>query len=147
MKKDFSNLDPDSISAFLRLLVTGSEFLDSLDRVLSGYDITHGRWLTLLLLRRREIWHALPSELAQEQGITRATMSGLLRQLERQDLISRQEVPEDGRRTIIVLTETGADLVNRIMPRYYELIDELMAPLNPEEKKTLKVLLDKLLIN
>ncbi len=145
MQKDYPQLDADAISGFLRLLVTGSEFLGSLDKMLADFEITHGRWITLLLLRRRTVWQALPSELAQEQGITRATMSGLIKQLERQDLVMRQEDPEDGRRITIILTDAGADLVGRILPRYYALIDELMAPLDSKDKESLKSLLDKLL--
>ncbi|MCP4118493.1 MAG: MarR family transcriptional regulator [Desulfobacteraceae bacterium] len=139
-------MDKTAVSAFLRILATGSEFLDRLDKVLANYGITHGRWLVLVLLRRREARQALPSELAQEQGITRATMSGLLRQLTRDDLVRRQEDPEDGRKSTIILTQKGADLVEQIMPAYYDLAKDLMAPLEDAEKSSLTCLLDKILM-
>ena len=146
MQREYPQLDKAAVSAFLRILATGSEFLDRLDKLLANYGITHGRWLVLILLRRREVQQALPSELAREQGITRATMSGLLRQLTRDDLVRRQEDPEDGRKSTIILTEKGADLVGRIMPDYYELVKDLMAPLADAEKADLTRLLDKILM-
>jgi len=145
MRETYPHLDADGISCFLRLIVTGSEFLSRLDKMLAGFGITHGRWITLLLLRRRKFTQALPSELAKEQGITRATMSGLIRQLERNDLVMRQDDPGDGRQTTIILTKAGSDLVSRIIPSYYELIDELMSPLGPSDKANLKAILDTLL--
>jgi len=61
MQQEYPQLEKASVSAFLRLLATGSEFLDRLDKLLADYGITHGRWLVLLLLRRREVRKALPS--------------------------------------------------------------------------------------
>ncbi|SCY61310.1 MarR family winged helix-turn-helix transcriptional regulator [Desulfoluna spongiiphila] len=146
MQQDYPQLDPDAVSAFLRLLVAGSDFLGRLDALLSGHGIMHGRWLALIQLRRRTIQRALPSELAQEQGVTRATMSGLLRQLDRDGLIRRQEDPADGRKAAVILTDKGVALLDRIMPEYYTLVKELMAPLKAPEKKALAGMLDKLLM-
>jgi len=146
MERDYPQLAPDAVSAFLRLLVAGSDFLGRLDALLSGHGIMHGRWLVLIQLRRREIPQALPSELAQEQGVTRATMSGLLRQLERAGLIRRQDDPADGRKAAVILTEKGEELLARIMPEYYTLVNELTAPLTNPEQKTLAAMLDKLLM-
>lgn len=145
MRETYPQLDADAISCFLRLIVTGSEFLSRLDKMLAEFGITHGRWVTLLLLRRRKITQALPSELAKEQGVTRATMSGLINQLERNDLVIKQDDPGDGRQTTIILTKTGSDLIRRIMPLYYELIDQLMSPLDGTDKAHLRAILDRLL--
>jgi MarR family transcriptional regulator, negative regulator of the multidrug operon emrRAB len=145
MRDTYPDLDPDAISCFLRVIVAGSEFLTRLDKMLAEFGLTHGRWVTLLLLRRREITQALPSELAKEQGVTRATMSGLINQLERHDLITKRNDPEDGRQTTIILTAAGSELVGQIMPSYYELIDDLFSPLGTHDKTDLKAILDKLL--
>ena len=147
MQEAYPQLDPDAVGGFLRLLVVGSDFLARLDNLLMGYGIRHGRWLVLIMLRRREVWRALPSELAEEQGVTRATMSGLLRQLERDALIEREGDPSDGRKATVTLTEKGDRLIDTIMPHYYGLLNELMAPLDVSEKQTLVGLLDKVLVH
>ncbi len=145
MKETYPQLDADGISCFLRIVVAGSEFLARLDEMLAEFDLTHGRWLILLLLRRRKIAQALPSELAKEQGVSRATISGLIKKLERQGLIMKKENLDDGRQSMVILTVAGLDLVHQILPNYYSLIDELMTPLNDADKVNLKAIMDKLL--
>lgn len=145
MRESYPAIDADAISCFLRLAVIGSEFLSRLDKVLAQFELTHGRWVTLLLLRRRRVHRGLPSELAQEQGVTRATMSGLIRQLERQGLVTREGDPDDGRQTTIILTADGLELIAQILPHYYALINELLAPLGKGEKTDLKAQLELLL--
>jgi len=73
-------------------------------------------------------------------------MSGLLRQLTRDDLVRRQEDPEDGRKATIILTAKGSDLLGELMPHYYEFVKEWMAPLADSEKAELTRLLDKILV-
>ncbi|WP_394699869.1 MarR family winged helix-turn-helix transcriptional regulator [uncultured Pseudodesulfovibrio sp.] len=136
--------DATGVQIFIRLLALGSECLLELDRVLGAHRLSHSRWIVLMLLRRREVWHALPSELAREQGITRATMSGLIRGLEEQGLVTRQADDGDRRRTVIALTGEGAALVERVMPECLRLMERTLSPLNEGEKDEFKRLLEKL---
>ena len=139
-------VDATGVQIFIRLLALGSECLLELDQVLGVHHLSHSRWIVLMLLRRREVWHALPSELAREQGITRATMSGLIRGLEAQGLVSRQPDEEDRRRTVIALTGEGAALVERVLPECLELMERTLSPLNDEEKGEFKRMLEKLFL-
>ena len=136
--------DANGVQIFIRLLALGSECLLQLDRVLGAHDLSHSRWIVLMLLRRREVWQALPSELAEEQGITRATMSGLIRGLEAQGLVDRQPDESDKRRTVIALTDKGAALVERVLPECLGLMERTLSPLDDTEKSELKRLLEKL---
>jgi DNA-binding MarR family transcriptional regulator len=136
--------DADGVQIFIRLLALGSECLLGLDRVLGRHGLSHGRWIVLMLLRRREVWRALPSELAQEQGVTRATMSGLIRGVEDQGLVTRQPDGSDRRRTVIELTGKGAALVERVLPECLELMERTLSPLDAAEKREFKRLIEKL---
>ncbi|WP_207260393.1 MarR family transcriptional regulator [Desulfovibrio sp. Huiquan2017] len=136
--------DADRVQIFLRLLVLGSECLSHLDRLLERHGLSHSRWLVLMLLRRREVWRALPSELAREQGITRATMSGLTQRLEKQGLITRQPDDHDKRQTVIVLTPDGASLIERVLPQCVALMEQVLSPLEGNEKNEFKRLIAKL---
>jgi DNA-binding MarR family transcriptional regulator len=115
-----------------------------MDRLLDRHGLSHSRWIVLMLLRRREVWRALPSELAEEQGITRATMSGLTQRLEKQGLITREPDDRDRRQTVLVLTQTGASLIERVLPECIALMERTLSPLDDEEKDELKRLLEKL---
>jgi DNA-binding MarR family transcriptional regulator len=136
--------DAVGVQVFVRLLALGSECLSRLDRVLGAHGLSHSRWIVLMLLRRREVWRALPSELAREQGIARATMSGLVRGLEGQGLVTMQADDRDRRRTVIVLTPEGAALVERVLPECLELMERTLSPLNQGEKDEFKRLIEKL---
>ncbi len=146
MQQDFPQLEAAPMMLCIRLLMLGSELLVRLDKVLGQFDLGHGRWVVLMLLRRREVWRALPSELADEQGVTRATMSGLIRRLEQQGLVRRRLDPEDGRRNVVELTDAGAEVVSRALPRCYALAEEAMSRLRPEEKTGLLALLQKIVL-
>ncbi|MEZ7197271.1 MarR family winged helix-turn-helix transcriptional regulator [Pseudodesulfovibrio karagichevae] len=138
------HVDANGVQIFVRLLALGSECLLQLDRVLAEHGLSHGRWIVLMLLRRREVWRALPSELAREQGITRATMSGLIRGLEGQGLVSREPDERDKRQTVIALTEKGAALVERALPECLELMERTLSPLSGGEKDEFRRLIEKL---
>jgi len=143
-KAILQNVDAAGVQIFIRLLALGSEGLSRLDRVLGDHGLSHGRWIVLMLLRRREVWRALPSELASEQGISRATMSGLIRGLEGQGLVSRQPDDRDRRQTMVVLTRGGAALVERVLPECLGLMERTLSPLSDEEKGEFKRLIEKL---
>jgi DNA-binding MarR family transcriptional regulator len=136
--------DATGVQIFIRLLALGSECLLQLDRVLEAHGLSHSRWIVLMLLRRREVWQALPSELAHEQGITRATMSGLIRGLEDQGLVTRAPDDSDKRRAVVVLTEEGAALVERVLPECLGLMERTLSPLSDAEKDEFKRLIEKL---
>jgi DNA-binding MarR family transcriptional regulator len=86
-----------------------------------------------------------PSELSHFLGVSRNTTSALLNGLEEQGLIERQLHPIDRRQFLIRITQAGDELVDRRAPDFAAFVVELFAPLSPEERTTLMVLLDKLL--
>lgn len=136
--------DANGVQIFIRLLALGSECLLQLDRVLEAHELSHSRWIVLMLLRRKEVWRALPSELAREQGITRATMSGLIRGLEGQKLVTREPDDRDKRQAVIALTPKGAALVERVLPECLQLMERTLAPLDAAEKGEFRRLIEKL---
>ncbi|MFP4107207.1 MAG: MarR family winged helix-turn-helix transcriptional regulator, partial [Phycisphaerae bacterium] len=112
----YPSLDPASIEAFLRLMRVGSDCLELLDRLLEDHDLLHGRWITMILLMREHEHQADPSNLAEKQGVSRPTMTGLLERLERDGLIERVADPQDGRRFAAKLTRAGVAKLDGVMP-------------------------------
>ncbi len=134
-------VDPLATEAFLRLMRAGSDCLDFLDRTLHEHDLLHGRWITMVLLMREPDRTALPSELGRKQGVSRATITGLLESLENDGYVQRLADPRDGRRLLAKLTRKGVAKLDRVMPDYYQRVAELMAAFNPEQLETLIALL------
>lgn len=92
---------------------------------------------------REQDHQADPSDLAEKQGVSRPTMTGLLERLERDGLIERVPDAEDGRRFAAKLTRSGVAKLDRVMPDYYEAIADLMSVYNNRELEQLVKLLRK----
>ncbi|HEY4606275.1 MAG TPA: MarR family transcriptional regulator, partial [Acidimicrobiia bacterium] len=60
------------------------------------------------------------SQLADDCGLAKGTLSGMLGTLEKTGLVSRTRHPEDGRRVIVDLEEGGRELIERVFPRFNE---------------------------
>ncbi|MCY8463825.1 MarR family transcriptional regulator [Bacillus atrophaeus] len=58
-------------------------------------------------------------------------------------LLSRNTWREDRRVIHITLTETGNELMKKIMPKHHEVIDNMFDSLSPDESETLVHLLKK----
>lgn len=156
--KEFPELDPSAVEAFLHLLRTGDEAFAVTDGNLSEHSISHGRFGVLMLLWRStqpsadkmagavdcECGPRTPAELAEAAGVTRATMTGLVDTLERDGLVKREPDPADRRTISVRLTAKGEKFLGEFLPGHFKLISELMAPLSESERKTLVRLLGKI---
>lgn len=129
-KKDYPDLDESRTALFLRFLRLGSDLLNILDDYLAGFGLTHGRWITLILLHREDNHRARPSVLAAKQGVKRATMTNLLDKLERDKLVRRIACSEDGRSVYVELTKAGKEKLDDVMPGYYRMVKTLLRCIN-----------------
>ena len=155
--KEFPDLDPSAAEAFLHLLRTGDEVFGHTDRNLSDHNISHGRFGVMMLLWRSVQPRAAtllgaeacvsgprtPAELADAAGVTRATMTGLIDTLERDDFVKREPDPNDRRMMSVRLTPAGERFLSEFLPGHFQAIASLMSPLSETERKTLVHLLSK----
>ena len=54
---------------------------------------------------------------ADETGVSKATLSGVLTTLEKRGLVARSKSPEDGRLVLVELTARGRRLITRLFPQ------------------------------
>lgn len=155
--KEFPDLDPSAVEAFLHLLLTGDDVFAVSERNLSENGISHGRFGVLMLLWRGnqprlaqgtdddecDAGPRTPAELADAAGVTRATMTGLIDTLERDGLVKREPDPNDRRMMSVVLTTKGEKFLHNFLPGHFKLISSLMATLTEAERKALVSLLMK----
>lgn len=146
--RQFPDLDPSATEAFLHLLRAGDEAFRTVAQNLAAHDITQGRFAVLMALwgqcRKEADGMLTPAELADHAGVTRATMSGLIDTLVRDELVTRAPHPEDRRMMCVQVTEKGMDLIRKIMPGHFRLMAWLLQPLHEEERKQLVTLLTKI---
>ncbi len=138
----YERMDIPSVQALVKLLRTGSDLLTGFEKRLGTYGLSQGRFLILVILNRTPKTPLTPSGLAEKLGVTRATMTGLVTGLEKDQLITRQADSVDKRKIHIRLTAKGIQRLESILPDYYDRINSLMQGLSLNQKTTLISLLE-----
>ncbi|MGB8165954.1 MAG: MarR family transcriptional regulator, partial [Chthoniobacteraceae bacterium] len=99
----YPTLSPSAASAFLHLLRTGDAVFETENEYLTRHEISQGRFTVLMLLNRSSEEPSTPAELAEEAGVTRATMTGLVDTLVKDGLVTRTDDPTDRRAVLVKL--------------------------------------------
>ena len=142
--KRYPELDASAVDATLVLLRVASDVFEGMGAHLGRHDVSQGRFMVLVLLDRCSHGEGiLPSEIAEQLGVTRATVTGLLDGLEKETLISRTMHPDDRRAFCIELTPKGREFLAAMLPEHYRRIAGLMAHLSQNEQRQLVKLLSK----
>jgi DNA-binding MarR family transcriptional regulator len=84
-----------------------------------------------------------PSEISNRHGVSRNTMSSLIRSLEETGLLERRLDPDDRRRFKISLTEKGRSLVIDYARHHLTMVGSCFSALTIDEQETLSQLLRK----
>lgn len=100
-----------------------------------------------LLFSLKSVGSINPNLLARIASVSTASMSSLLNTLERKKLISREPDPEDGRKTIVRLTEAGETLVESLYLQNMDREQAWSVALTHAEAVQLSELLTKLLMH
>jgi DNA-binding MarR family transcriptional regulator len=134
LKQLFPEVDAYSFYTYLTLRKVTSDLENTLESYFSSYGVSAGRFMLLLLLSANDSG-MMPSELAQQCGVTQATISGLLNGLEKAQLIVRETHNHDGRAYVIKLSNQGLDLLNKVKPEFLKCVHNMMGEFSLEEKQ------------
>lgn len=115
-----------------------------LDRNFADYGISMGRYVVLIAVAEAGPGGISSSALADQLNVTRATVTGLLDNLERDGLIERLRRTDDKRRVDVFLNQKGLDLMNTMMPDHCDRVALAMSGLDANEKRTMIELLHKI---
>lgn len=111
-------------------------------------ELSGPRWRLLALLMAHEEFGKgrglTPTSLSRMRGVSKNTISSLLRGLEEQGYIERRLDPDDRRVFRIGLTKAGRALVQESAPERAAYINQLAGGLSDGERKQLIALLEKL---
>lgn len=139
----YPSLDPGAADVFLNLLRTGDLVAEAESAFLMRRGVSHGRFTVLMLLNRCPAEPSTPAELADAAGVTRATMTGLMDTLEKDNLLAREADSSDRRAVRVRMTPKGQDFIDDLLPDYFRCVSAIMQPLADGERKQLVVLLQK----
>ena len=141
----YPTVDPSAQEAFLHLLRTTDLMTLKTRDFLNRHQISQGRFTVMMLLHRPWMTKKqTPASLAEEAGVTRATMTGLIDTLERDGLVFRWNGSTDRRVTVIELTLEGEKRLEKMIPECFSIMSKVMSPLSETERKELVYLLQKI---
>jgi DNA-binding MarR family transcriptional regulator len=131
---------PDSLGYLIKHVYLRYSELSA--QALAPYGV-NGRLIAVLrMLAAHE--PAPQGEVAKRMGVDRTTMVALIDELEGKGLVQRHQDPDDRRRNVIVLTETGADVLRRSLETVQETERRFLAALSPAEAKVFRKALQAL---
>jgi DNA-binding MarR family transcriptional regulator len=97
-----------------------------------------------LLLAVEEVGRLRMGDVAEDLGITARTVTTLVDALEREGLLARLPDPTDRRATLLELTEKARSQFEQVRHLQMELGEELVATLDPQQRRLLLDLLSRL---
>jgi DNA-binding MarR family transcriptional regulator len=141
---EVTGVDLEALRLCLVLRNATRTILKGLDAHFDALGLSQHKFAILADLYREEGDQPGASELAETLGITRASMTALLRQLEGDGLLKRHAANQDRRRQTLRLTAKGRRFMEKILPTHYQRMTALTGHLNQREAQTLERIIDKL---
>ena len=83
-------------------------------------------------------------DIEMEFSIRRSTVTGIIKLLEKNELITRESVSYDARLKKLVLTEKAIELHHEIMSEIYKVEDRLTEGITSEEKEVFLKVVEKM---
>ena len=107
--------------------------------ILSGAGLSWGGFTILFVLW---VWGDKETgELADDCGLAKGTLTGMLQTLEKTRLVSRSRHPGDGRKVMVRLEPPGHHLIERVFPKFNDYEARFTSSLDEDERRELARLL------
>lgn len=112
--------------------------------VLSEFGLSWGGFTTLWVLW---VWGEMQSaDLAHECDLSKGTLTGVVKTLEKRGFVQRTPVAEDRRKVTVSLTGAGLEAIEGLFPRFNLYEGEMVGDLSTGEKKELAELLRRVIV-
>lgn len=141
LKARYPNMDSDSISTVMCLVRTANDVTEGFERFLAKHGLSHGRFAILMYLNRNPDTPVNQTHLAEAYGVSKATITGLIDGLERDQMVERLPDPADRRASLVRLAPAGCKFLAAFLPDHFQAVAELMAGLNAADQAKLMELL------
>lgn len=142
--KTIPEIDASAVLAMLRISQAQEEIHSSISDVLEKeYNLSEGKLRVMIVLHQHPTGIA-PSTLAAKTGVTRATISVMVRRMVRDGYVASVMDEEDKRGKKLTLTAKGRGFMDAILPDHYARISQTMGKLTGTEQEELIRLLEKL---
>ena len=134
---DNPTIDWKVYNSILNVVITFSTIDAKISRFLTEWDLFPSAFNLLAILHRTNGEGMHLSRISELLAVSRANVTGLVDVLARKDLVSRISSPADRRVRLATLTPKGAELINDILPRYYEFNKVLCSDFSDDDARTM----------
>lgn len=114
--------DLKKIEMFLGLLGQMDTIQKHLDRHFAQFNLSPARFSLMILLSYESGQQWTPLSLAQQLSVTKPTITGLLNNLESENLIERVPNPADKRSHVCRLSMKGKQCLQKILPAHFSMM-------------------------
>jgi DNA-binding MarR family transcriptional regulator len=137
------HFDFTAMSAISNVYRAGTAVRNHMERtVLAEYELS---WVAFTVLWVLWIWGVQETgHVASEAGVTKGTLTGVIKTLQSQKLIRRIPHSNDRRRVSICLTAKGERLIEELFPAFNQHEHEAVSALSAVEQRELARLLRKI---
>jgi DNA-binding MarR family transcriptional regulator len=134
------HLDFEALLAVSNIYRAANAVRNRMEReVLNAAGLTWGGFTILFVLW---IWgDRETSQLAEDCGLAKGTLSGMLTTLEKTGLVERRRHPEDGRRVTVHLLDPGLEMIESVFPEFNRYEAKFTSALDEGERRELARLL------
>ena len=134
------SFDFDALLAVSNIYRAANAVRNRMEReILGPAGLTWGGFTILFVLW---VWGDRETgQLADDCGLAKGTLSGMLTTLEKTGLVERSRHPEDGRRVVVTLTSPGLDTIESVFPIFNRHETMLTSELEADERRELARLL------
>lgn len=136
-------MDRRATEVLINLIRTDSLVTTALSRRFRRYGISLSGFNALVILRQAA-GGVNPHEIADRLLVTRAAVTAILDTLETKKLVRRERSGVDGRMSLIVITEVGKKLLDRLLPEHFASERAMASCLGANEMELLISLLGRL---
>lgn len=141
------DLDPDAMGVVLRIQALEKILGDQAAERLQQFGLHWWQYDVLSALRRQGPPYVLAAtELAAAGMLTSGAMTNRIDRLEQKGLVRRLHDPEDRRRVLVQLTETGLERVDLATKARFETASAALSCLGARQRQQLSGLLRRLLL-
>ncbi len=112
--------------------------------VLSELGLSWGGFTTLWVLW---VWGQMQTaDLADECDLSKGTLTGVVKTLEKRGFVERRPVEADRRRVTVALTDAGVATIEKLFPRFNRYEGQMVSALTTAEKQELAELLRRVIV-
>ncbi|MFC9947064.1 MarR family winged helix-turn-helix transcriptional regulator [Streptomyces pratensis] len=133
--EQFPGLDSSSMAVIGRIKRLARIVEAEQRAVFGAHDLDAAAFDVLATLRRSPAPHRLtPAELMRSAMVTSGAITQRLDRLEERELVMRTRRPEDGRSVHVSLTQTGRELIDRVLVDHVANQNRLLSGITDEER-------------